>query len=63
MNIERRSEEAAGKIAEKKTEKKAKWETAKKKQVLCVAAGILLGAAGFAWQQSREQMALSLMFM
>ena len=54
MNIGRRPEEAAGKIAEKeaekKTEKKAKWETAKKKQVLCVAAGILLGAAGFAWQ-------------
>ena len=62
MNIERRSEEAAGKIAEKIAEKeaekeagkiaekKAKWETAKKKQVLCVAAGILLGAAGFAWQ-------------
>lgn len=46
MNIERRSEEAAGKIAEKIAEKeaekeagkiaekKAKWETAKKKQVL-----------------------------
>ena len=54
MNIERRPEEAVGKIAEKeaekKTEKKAKWGTAKKKQVLCVAVGILLGAAGFAWQ-------------
>ena len=58
MNIERRPEEAAGKIAEKeaekkeekKAEKKAKWGTAKKKQVLCVAVGILLGAAGFAWQ-------------
>lgn len=54
MNIGRRPEEAAGKkaekAAEKAAEKKAKWETAKKKQVLCVAVGILLGAAGFAWQ-------------
>ena len=52
MNIERRPEEAAGKISEKKVEKAAKWGTAKKKQVLCVAVGILLGAAGFAWQHS-----------
>ena len=50
MNIGRRPEEAAGKIEEKKVEKAATCGTAKKKQVLCVAVGILLGAAGFAWQ-------------
>ena len=45
---------------EKVTEKEMKWAAGKKKQVLCVVAGVLLGVAGFAWQHGGASICTSL---
>lgn len=64
MRVEKRTEGTAGKItggaAEKAVEKLAKGVAEKKKQVLCVAVGILLGVAGFAWQHGGASLCTSL---
>lgn len=56
MRVDMRTEGAAGKA----TKKVVKGVAEKKKQVLCVAVGILLGAAGFAWQHGGASICTSL---
>ena len=56
MRVDMRTEGAAGKA----TEKVVKGVAEKKKQVLCVAVGILLGVGGFAWQHGGASLCTSL---
>ena len=56
MRVDMRTEGAAGKA----TEKVVKGVAEKKKQVLCVAVGILLGVGGFAWQHGGASICTSL---
>lgn len=56
MRVDMRAEGAAGKA----TEKVVKGVAEKKKQVLCVAVGILLGVGGFAWQHGGASLCTSL---
>lgn len=56
MRVDMRTEGAAGKA----TEKVVKGVAEKKKQVLCVAVGILLGVGGFAWQYGGASICTSL---
>ncbi len=56
MRVDMRTEGAAGKA----TEKVVKGVAEKKKQVFCVAVGILLGVGGFAWQHGGASLCTSL---